>query len=115
MTTLLAVLTSGDYVGIIVIVALLAGSTAYSRRPDANSLRMQRQLRELQDKLDALLKHQGIAMPSVPLCALSPEVQLMAGDPSQKIAAIKLFREENPGTGLREAKEAIEEFVKYRR
>jgi len=40
---------------------------------------------------------------------------LMAGDPSQKIAAIKLFREENPGTGLREAKEAIEEFVKYRR
>ena len=115
MTTLLAVLTSGDYVGIIVIVALLAGSAAYGRRLDASLLRLQRQMREIEDKLDALLKHQGIEMPSFPPCALSPEVQLMAKDPSQKIAAIKLYREENPGTGLREAKEAIENFLKYRR
>ena len=58
------------------------------------------------------MKHQGIEMPSFPPCALSPEVQLMAKDPSQKIAAIKLYREEHPGTGLREAKERIEEFSK---
>ena len=34
----------------------------------------------------------------------------MARDPSQKIAAIRLYREENPGVGLREAKEKIEAF-----
>ena len=35
---------------------------------------------------------------------------MMAKDPHQKIAAIKLYREERPGTGLAEAKERIERF-----
>jgi len=38
-----------------------------------------------------------------------PEVQALAHDPlQQKIAAIKLYREQNPGIGLAEAKEAVE-------
>jgi hypothetical protein len=64
-------------------------------------------LRRLEDKLDALLKHHGIELPS----RLSPEVQRLAKDPSQKIAAIKLHREQNPGLGLAEAKKEIEDFA----
>ena len=43
---------------------------------------------------------------------LSPEVQMMARDPQQKIAAIKLYRQEHPGTGLAAAKERVEDFRK---
>ena len=115
MTPLLAVLEFSDYAIITVIVGVFAGGAAYTKRTDVNLLRMQRQMRELQDKLDALLRHQGIQWPSPSPCGLSPEVQLLARDPSQMIAAIKLHREENPGMGLREAKEEIEAFLKYRR
>jgi hypothetical protein len=41
---------------------------------------------------------------------LSPEVQAMAKDPSQLIAAIKLFRQEHPDVSLAAAKERIERF-----
>jgi ribosomal protein L7/L12 len=51
-------------------------------------------------------------MPAPPPSGLSPEVELLAQDPSQKIAAIRLYREENPGVGLAEAKTKIEEFYK---
>lgn len=40
---------------------------------------------------------------------LSPEVQALARDPKQKIAAIKLHREQNPGLGLAEAKREAED------
>jgi ribosomal protein L7/L12 len=74
--------------------------------------RLASQVIVLQNKLDALLKHQGIEIPTPMPADLSPELQLMAKDPQQKIAAIKLYREENPGTGLLEAKQRIEEFSK---
>ncbi|MGP8233973.1 MAG: hypothetical protein ACLQVW_00965 [Limisphaerales bacterium] len=65
-------------------------------------------LRRVERKLDALLKHQGVDLPS----RLSPEVQLLARDPSKKIAAIKLHREQNPGLGLADAKREVEDFVR---
>jgi ribosomal protein L7/L12 len=69
-------------------------------------------LHEVQQKLDALLKHQGIVMPPREQSDMSPELQIMAREPSQKIAAIKRYREENSGTGLADAKARIEEFAK---
>jgi hypothetical protein len=41
---------------------------------------------------------------------LSPEVQAMAKNPSQLIAAIKLFREAHPDVSLAAAKDRIERF-----
>jgi ribosomal protein L7/L12 len=58
-------------------------------------------------KLDALLKRQGVELPS----QLSPEVQLLAKDPSKKIAAIKLHREQNPALSLADAKREVEDFA----
>ena len=112
MTALLAVLDFKDYAIIAGIVVVFAGGAAYTARPEINLLRLERQMRELQQKLDALLKHQGIEMPTPPASDLSPEVQMMAKDPYQKIAAINLYRQEHPGVGLAEAKERIEEFCK---
>ena len=101
MTTLLAILESRDYGFIAVIVMMFAGAAIVRapRRAD---------LRRLERKLDALLKHQGVGWP----LGVSPEVQQMAKDPKQKIAAIKLYMEENPGVGLLEAKEKIEGICK---
>jgi hypothetical protein len=41
---------------------------------------------------------------------LSSEVQRLAQDPKQLIAAIKLYRREHPSAGLAEARERIEQF-----
>jgi hypothetical protein len=112
MTELFAVLDFKDYAIIAGIVAVFSGGAAYTARPDINLRRLEWQIRELQQKLDALLKHQGIELPTPPASDLSPEVQMMAKDPYQKIAAIKLYREEHPGVGLAEAKKRIEEFYK---
>lgn len=112
MTSLLAVLEFSDFVIIAAIVAAFAGGAAFTTRPNINLLRLERQMQELQQKLDALLKHQGIEMPTPPPSDLSPELQFMARDPHQKIAAIKLYRQEHPGAGLAEAKERIEEFYR---
>lgn len=110
MTALLATLEFNDYAIIAGIVVIFAGGAAYSARPDINLHRLERQMRELQQKVDALLKHQGIELPTPPASDLSPEVQMMASDPQQKIAAIKLYRQEHPGVGLAEAKNRIEEY-----
>ncbi len=110
MTPLLAVLEITDYVVITVIAAVFAGGSALMRGPDVNVQRLERSVRDLQMKLDALLKHQGVELPPPPKSGMSSELEQMARDPSQKIAAIKLYREENPGVGLREAKERIEAF-----
>ena len=61
-------------------------------------------MRRVERKLDALLKHHGVGL-------LSPEVQFLAKDPSKKIAAIKLHREQNPGLGLADAKREVEDFA----
>ena len=112
MIPLLAVLEFGDFAIIAFIVLLFTGGAVYGSRKDMSLIRLQRQVGELQQKLDALLKHQGIEMPTPQPSDMSPELQLMAKYPQQKIAAIKLYREENPGVGLADAKRRIEEFYK---
>src|SRR5262249_16095288 len=67
-------------------------------------------LRRLELKMDMILKHLGIEYHDTIADLLSERVKALADDPSQKIAAIKLHREET-GCGLREAKEAIEAYV----
>ena len=102
MTPLLAVLELSDSAAIALIGmffavgAFFGGSFAARQRLD---------LRRVERKLDALLKHQGVELPS----RLSPEVQTLARDPSKKIAAIKLHREQNPGLGLADAKREVED------
>ena len=53
-------------------------------------------LRRLDRKLDALLKHQGVSVPPV----VSEEVQQILQDPTKKLEAIKLHQEV---AGLNEA------------
>ena len=40
------------------------------------------------------------------------ELEMLIKDPSQRIAAIKLYREMHPGVGLAEAKAKVEELAK---
>ncbi len=112
MTRLLGTLEFRDYAIIAVIVVIFAGGVAHIKGPDVNMQILALQMRELQKKLDALLRHQGIEVPPPSASGLSPEVELLAADPRSKIAAIKLYRQENPGAGLCEAKEIIEAFYK---
>lgn len=108
----LAVLELGDYAIIGVIAAVFAGITALARPQRTDLGRLERRLKSLETKLDALLKHEGIESPPPPPSGLSPEVERLAKDPSRKIEAIKLYRQENPGIGLAEAKAKIEEFAR---
>ena len=50
-------------------------------------------------------------MPPTP-SDMSPLLQFMSKYPHQKIAAIKLYREENPRTGLADARQRIDDFRK---
>jgi hypothetical protein len=69
------------------------------------------QLARLERKVDLILAHLGIEfVETAPPCPLSPEVQNLARNPSQKIYAIKLHREQT-GVGLKEAKDAVEAFI----
>jgi ribosomal protein L7/L12 len=99
--TFATVLGFGDFAIIAWLIIVFAGAAAFTTRKSADSRRMER-------KLDALLKHQGI---SAPQAVLSEEVQRLARDPTQKIAALKLHREQT-GLGLAEAKADIEDFIK---
>ena len=110
MTPLVAVLEFSDYAFIAAIVAGVAGGAALTKRQGINLGRLERRLRSVEQKLDALLKHEGIEPLPPPPSGLSPEVERVARDPSKKIEAIKLYRQENPGVGLAEAKAKIEEF-----
>jgi ribosomal protein L7/L12 len=88
---------------LVVLISLVAGHFTLT-----SMMRKQRvYLRSLDIKLDALLKAQGIEWHSP---SLSPEVQALALDQG-KIAAIKLYRDEHPGTGLAEAKAEVEAFI----
>ncbi len=101
MTPLLARLETNDFLAIAGIVLMITSAfSLFAGRRRKNSRRLER-------KLDALLKHHGIEFPA----GLSPEVQRLARDPAQKIAAIKLHREDHPGLGLAEAKADIEDFI----
>jgi len=100
MTPLLAILESSDYGAIAFIVLVFGGCVSFAARQRVD-------LRHLERKLDALLKHQGVELPP----RLSPEVQLLAHDPNKKIAAIRLHREQNPGLSLVDAKADVEDFA----
>src|SRR5262245_23976832 len=100
-----------DFFIIGMIVLCFAGAS-YAQGPDVRVQVLMLQVRELQKKLDALLRHQGIEIPKPPPSGLSPEVELLASDPHNKIAAIKLYRKQNRGVSLRGAKQKIEEFSK---
>ena len=65
----------------------------------------------IERKLNALLRHHGVD-PAEGL-PLSDRVKELAADPSQKIAAIKLYRKQT-GAGLAEAKEAVERYIHSR-
>jgi hypothetical protein len=67
-------------------------------------------IRRLEQKVDLILKHLGIEYRDFMADLLSEKVRALADNPAQKIAAIKLQREET-GCGLREAKEAIEAYI----
>jgi hypothetical protein len=101
MSPQFAILQSSDYgmIGLIVLFATVAASVVTRQRVN---------LRRLERKLDAILQHQGIEMPS----RLSPEVERLASDPGRKIEAIKLHRDQNPELSLAEAKMEIETFAK---
>jgi hypothetical protein len=100
MTSLLGILETSDYAAITVIVLVFTTCASFATRQRVD-------LRRLERKLDALLQHQGVDLPS----RLSPEVQLLARDPGRKIAAIKLHREQNPGLSLADAKAEVENFA----
>ena len=104
MTPLLAILEQRDYTVIAVIVIIATGFAKIFTGGAAIAARQRLDLRRLERKLDALLKQQGIELPS--------EAEVLAKDPSQKIAAIKVYREENPGVSLAEAKARVEEIYK---
>ena len=69
------------------------------------------QLVRLEKKVDLILKHLGLEyVEDTPKCLMSPEVQALARDPTWKIEAIKVHREET-GVGLKEAKDAVEALI----
>jgi hypothetical protein len=101
MTPLLGIPEFSDYALIALIILSFAGAAYFA-------LAQQRlDLSRLERKLDALLKHHGVELPT----RLSPEVQRLARDVTTKIAAIKLHREQNPGLSLKEAKTDVENFA----
>lgn len=110
MTTLLASFELKDFIIIGVVVVALLIIAASAQRPEPNLGRLEMQIQELRNKLDALLKHHGVELPPPPPSGLSPEVERLASSPDTKIAAIKLYREQNPGASLLDAKLKIEAF-----
>ena len=100
MTPLLALFEIADILTIAALLILFTSASALAaRRPDTS--------RRIERKLDALMKHHGVELPT----GLSVAVQHLARDPARKIAAIKLHREDHPGLGLAEAKADVEDFL----
>jgi hypothetical protein len=103
-----AVLEFSDLVAIGLIVGLFAGgSAAYSLFKASDAAR----LRRVEAKVDLFLKHLGLEYTGPETAGgLSAEVKALAEDPSKKIAAIKVHREQT-GLGLKEAKDAVEAYI----
>jgi len=95
MTPLLAIFGTGDHKILMFIVVILLGNIFYQ-------IRQQSRISLLEHQLHILIKKQKGENP------LSPEVELLAKDPKQKIAAIKLHRVQNPGMSIADAKWDIE-------
>ncbi len=98
MNPVLAAINVTDWAMLGLLVCLLVGMISWEKR-------QRLALRRVERKVDALLKHQGVELP----CPLSPEVQKLARDSGQKIAAIRLHREQT-GLSLAEAKAEVEAF-----
>ena len=69
-----------------------------------------RQFVLLQRKIDLVLEHLGVEQVT-PLSGISANVQEIASDPSRKIEAIKVHRDET-GASLKEAKDAVEKWMR---
>ncbi len=105
---LFAVLEFTDFTIIAAIVAVLASGTAVARANfgPANRDRLAR----VEQKLDLLLTHAGLDYTPATKAAW----QAMADEgPARKIAAIKAYRDET-GSGLADAKRAVEEYIEGR-
>ena len=99
MTPLLASLQFIDFMVIAFIVLVFGGGAALVGRQRVD-------LRRLDRKLDALLKHQGIPRPPI----VSEEVQQVLRDRTKKSEAIKLHREQT-GLDLEDAIADVEAFM----
>ena len=68
-------------------------------------------LRRIEGKLDLVVQHLQLEYkdPAIP-GNFSDEIKALAADPSRKIQAIKLLREQT-GVGLKEAKDAVEAYT----
>jgi ribosomal protein L7/L12 len=74
---------------------------------DSTVKRLDKKLKRIDLSLSLILNRMEIEYPS----RLSDRVKQIALDPERMIEAIKLYREES-NSSLKEAKEAIEEFLK---
>ena len=99
MTPLLATLQFIDFMGIAFIVIVFGGGADIIGRQRVD-------LRRLERKLDALLKHQGVSLPPI----VSEEVQRILRDPAKKPEAVKLHREQT-GLDLADATADVEAFM----
>lgn len=72
-------------------------------------------LHRIEAKVNRILDHLGIEChePALP-AALSPEVQQLAEDSQNRLAAIKLHRQQT-GAELRQAKQAVDAYMASRR
>src|SRR4051794_38707541 len=95
----IAVLVLSDF-AIIALIVFLFVSAAFA------DLRRRLSARRIERKLDALLHHHAIE----PFPNLSAEVQRLARDPKQKIAAVRLHREQK-GLSLAQAKAEVDELA----
>lgn len=89
-----------------------AGSHLFTSELRKSLRQLEKQIEQLQYTLSFVVKHHGIELPP-PLSGLSTEAEALA-IANQKIAAIKLYREQNPGAGLLEAKQKVEAFLANR-
>ena len=107
---LFGVLEFADFAIIAAIVAVLAGGAAMAARASFGPANHDR-LARTEQKLDLLLTHAGLDYTPAPKGAW----QALADEqPPRKIEAIKAHREET-GSGLAEAKRAVEEYIERRR
>jgi CHASE3 domain sensor protein len=99
-----------DFFWIAIIVMFLAGGTSVYSKFKASDAR---RLRRVERKLDLILNELNLKYEDdYPGPELSEQVRQLADDPNQKIAAIKLYREQT-GASLAEAKEAIEAYLRH--
>jgi hypothetical protein len=101
---LLATLKFSDFAIIAWIVLVFSGGAIYATRQRID-------LRRLDRKMDALLKHQGVSLPPI----VSEEVQRILRDPARKYTtkkneAIKLHREQT-GLDLADATADVKAFM----